>query len=241
MIQIDERYLKDETTRNNSTVRSEVLAGVIINKYIYNNDTLYVGTNPDRKLPDIHNLSNSIGFEVVNCESQDDFLHTDAIKELIKIDYNYDEYIKIKTANPEHIFNKIDLNLSIMDNKIVASSIKGYGHNINWMVNNYRKTINKKLYKLNNGNYEACPNTSLVILNLARATDSINANQVQHCYFEEAQHFDLKFDCIYFITISGIYVISNNEIIESNVFNYDEFSACVKEMKQMLKIDEYKN
>ena len=80
MILIDKRYLQDERTKNDSIVRSEILAAILINKYVYNVDKLYVGTDPNKKFPDIHNNA-TIGFEVVRCEAQVDFLHTDIVKE----------------------------------------------------------------------------------------------------------------------------------------------------------------
>ena len=109
------------------------------------------------------------------------------------------------------------------------------------MIQQYKKTINKKLEKLNKGNYKSCKNISLIMLNFDRANGILNAKQVQKSYYEEAQNFTFLFDFIYYITIIGIYKININECFQLKKFNHDEFSLCVKEMKQMLQIDEYKN
>ena len=163
MIQIDDRYLKDETTRNNSIVRYEVLAGIFINEYINNEVVLYVGTDPQKLLPDIHNKDNTIGFEVVRCEAKVDFVHDDVKKELVKIDYDYKKYLKIKNKNLDHVFNKVELELAVEKGRIRTTHVKDGAHDFDWIVDDYRETINKKLKKLNNGNYKNCSNISLII------------------------------------------------------------------------------
>lgn len=240
MIQIDNRYLKDEESRNNDNARNEVLACVFVEKYILqNNNILHVGTDPQRKLPDIHNTHNTIGFEVVRCEGQEDFNRKDFIKKLAKINFNYKDYLKIKTQKPNHIFNKVNMKLCVSNNKIV-SSIESDINSIDWMIQQYKETINIKLGKLNNGNYKNCKNISLIILNLFRLNGSLNAKQVQQCYFEEAQNFPLIYDYIYYITTIGIFIINTKESKVLKLFTDEEFNECVSKAKQMLQIDEYK-
>lgn len=240
MIQIDNRYLKDEEIRNNTTVRAEVLASVFVNNYIQNNDTLIVGTDTNESLPDIFNESKTCGFEVVECEALIDFLHKDVIKELVKINFDYEKYLEIKKCHPEHIFNKVNLNLTVINNRIGATSTTDLGHSVDWMIENYKNTLHKKLKKLNNGDYKNCLNVSLIILNLSRANGIINAEQVMQSYCVEAKNFTLLFNYIYYVTTNGIYLINTNKCERLKFFNDDEFSICVKEMKKLLKIDEFK-
>lgn len=240
MIQIDSRYLKDEEIRNNTTVRSEVLASVFVNKYIQNNDILIVGTDTNENLPDIFNETKTCGFEVVECEAAIDFLHKDATKELVKINFDYEKYLEIKKCYPEHIFNKVNLNLTVINNRICATSTTNLGHSVDWMIKNYKNTLQKKLKKLNKGDYKNCLNVSLIFLNLFRANEIINAEQVMQSYFVEAKNFDLLFNYIYYVTTNGIYLINTNKCEALKLFNDDEFSVCVREMKGLLKIDEFK-
>ena len=65
MISVEWKYLNTKSIRNNEVVRSEVLACVILEKYLYNNEILVVGTDPSKKLPDIHNKNKTLGFQVV--------------------------------------------------------------------------------------------------------------------------------------------------------------------------------
>lgn len=241
MIQIDSRYLKDEEIRNDTTVRAEVLASVFVNKYIQNNDILIVGSDTNENLPDIFNESKTCGFEVVECEALIDFLHNDATKEFVKINHDYTKYLDLKNSNPEHIFNKVNLKLTVIDNKICASSTLEYGHSIDWMLEKYKSTIQKKLKKLNSGNYENCSNVSLVILNLSRSNGILNAEQVRQAYSEEAQKYTLLFNSIYYITTDGIYFIDTRECKILKSFIDNEYCISVRKMKQLLKIDEYKN
>lgn len=217
MLQIDKRYLADDKIRTNSTVRSEVLVGVFIDKYIFTNGTLYVGTNPSEKLPDIHNNTNTVGFEVVNCEADVDFIHKDIIEKFAKI-------------------NKAALNSTVEDN--VYSTRKSFGHGVDWMVKKYKETLNKKLQKLNNGNYSGCSRVFLIILNILRANGMLNAKQIQQVYCEEIKNFSVGFANIYYITPNGIYLVNTNEVLNFKKFQNNEFSDCVMEMKQMLGIEE---
>ena len=243
MIKINQRYLETEEIRNNSTTRSEVFATQLVDSYISPNNVWNVGAKTNLGLPDIYNDSKNCGFEVVQCEAPIDFLHNDVTKELIKINYDYSKYLSIKNNNPAHVFNKVNLNMTIINNRICSTSTLDLGHSIDWMIENYRKEINKKLNKLNNGNYKSCTNVSLIILNLARANGNLNAQQVRQVYSEEIESnkFALRFNFIYYVTTDGIYLITPNEYQRFELFTDDEYSFNVRKMKQLLKIDEYKN
>ena len=241
MIEINDRYLKTEEIKNDSTTISEVFAAQLVNDYISPNDVWNVGADTNLDLPDIYNDAQTYGFEVVRCEALVDFLHHDAIKELAKINYEYPKYLEIKSSNPDHVFNKVSLNMTIIDNRICATSPFGFGHSIDWMARDYRKAIQKKLKKLNDGNYKNCSNVSLIILNLARANGILNAGQIRKIYFEESQKFSLMFNHIYYVTMKGIYLIDTTECKKFKIFSKDEYNIAVKEMKQKLKIHEYRN
>lgn len=243
MIKINQRYLETEEIRNNSTTRSEVFATQLVDSYISPNDVWNVGAKTNLELPDIYNDSQNCGFEVVLCEAPIDFLHNDVTKELININYDYSKYLEIKNNNPEHVFNKINLNMTIINNRICSTSTLDLGHSIDWMTEKYRNEVNKKLNKLNNGNYKNCKNVSLLILNLARANGKLNAEQVRQVYSEEINlnKFVLLFNYIYYVTTGGIYLITLNECQRFKLFTDDEYSINVGKMKQLLKIDEYKN
>lgn len=241
MIKINQRYLETEEIRNNSTTRSEVFATQLVDSYISPNDVWNVGAKTNLELPDIYNDSQNCGFEVVLCEASIDFLHNDVTKELININYDYSKYLEIKNNNPEHVFNKINLNMTIINNRICSTSTLDLGHSIDWMTEKYKSTIQKKLKKLNSGNYENCSNVSLVILNLSRSNGILNAEQVRQAYSEEAQKYTLLFNSIYYITTDGIYFIDTRECKILKSFIDNEYCISVRKMKQLLKIDEYKN
>ncbi len=241
MIKINQRYLETEEIRNNSTTRSEVFATQLVDSYISPNDVWNVGAKTNLELPDIYNDSQNCGFEVVLCEASIDFLHNDVTKELININYDYSKYLEIKNNNPEHVFNKINLNMPIINNRICSTSTLDLGHSIDWMTEKYKSTIQKKLKKLNSGNYENCSNVSLVILNLSRSNGILNAEQVRQAYSEEAQKYTLLFNSIYYITTDGIYFIDTRECKILKSFIDNEYCISVRKMKQLLKIDEYKN
>lgn len=131
------------------------------------------------------------------------------------------------------------MNLTVIDNKIASSSIIECGHSLDWMLENYKDTIDKKLSKLNNGNYSLCKNVSLIILNLERINSLFSAKQVQKAYLEVKNNHVLTFDNIYYITTDGIYVINNVDLHTFKIFDNIEYIQCVKKIKMALKIDEY--
>ena len=131
MIKINQRYLETEEIRNNSTTRSEVFATQLVDSYISPNDVWNVGAKTNLELPDIYNDSQNCGFEVVLCEAPIDLLHNDVTKELININYDYSKYLEIKNNNPEHVFNKINLNMTIINNRICSTSTLDFGHSKN--------------------------------------------------------------------------------------------------------------
>lgn len=235
---IKNQYSSDFNVRNNTTTRNEVFACVLIDNFICKNETLIVGDKPSLNLPDIYNETKQVGFEVTRCEADIDFKHMDANKEFVKYDYDYSKYLELK-KDPTHIFHNIDLNIKTINNKIVCSSVKDYFHNIDWMKEAYRQSLNAKLKKLNNGNYKDCLKVSLVILNLARANGMINAKIVQQVYSEEVQNFSKAFEKIYYITTGGIYSICSTSYLKYKAFKEYEFDKYVGKMKQLLKIDQF--
>ena len=239
MIRINKRYLKNIEIRNDIGTRNEVLAIQFVNDYISPNNIWNVGADTNLNLPDIYSDKRDIGFEVVRCEAKIDFTHNDITKEFIKINYDYNKYQEIKSYDENHIFNKLNLKLTVIDNKIAASSTTEYGHSLDWMLEDYKNTIDKKLKKLNNGNYSLCENVSLIILNLDRANSLFSAEQVQKAYLEVKNKYAMTFDNIYYITTDGIYVINDIGLYTLKIFDDIEYSQCVKKMKMTLIIDEY--
>ena len=239
MVVIDSRYLENENIRNNTVTRSEVLASVFVEKYILSDAVLHVGIITSKNLPDIHNDDNTVGFEVVTCEAYDDYALIDRKRELQKKNCHEDGLNKVKDLDKkeysEHILGKDDVDLREMNNLIKPLPLFHYE---NWMGENYKKRIHNKLDKLNKGNYAECLNISLIVLTLLRDNKS-SAQQIQEIYYKEAQNFTLSFNCIYFVTNSGIYTIKENGTSVLKKFMNDEFSQCVIKMKQLLRIDEY--
>ena len=233
MISVEWKYLNTKSIRNNEVVRSEVLACVILEIYLYNNEILVVGTDPSKKLPDIHNKNKTIGFEVVRCESEIDYEIEDFAKKLCEIEWDYNAYIELKKHNTNHIFNKSKLQY-FKDGTIKKNRVQF--HKNDWLNKLFSERLDNKLLKLNKGNYGACNEISLVMLSTYRMIDDNFADFISRLYKKECERFRIHFKDIYLITNKNIYTITKNGIskLSENIYQFD---LCVKEMKRILDID----
>ena len=146
MLKIHERYLNDFKIRDNSTTREEVLAGLFIDKFIAQNQTLIVGEYTSKNLPDIVVADKSFGWEIMRCEHYIDFLHKNATERLKEIDFDYNAYLKEK-KDKNSIFYKVPLRITVDNGKITSTSTVGHFHSIAWMYGEYTVQLSKKLEK----------------------------------------------------------------------------------------------
>ena len=113
-------------------------------------------------------------------------------------------------------------------------------HKNDWMRNRYRKELLKKLKKLNNGNYDECKCVSLVVLSVFRMVDYYNAKimQEEYCGALLDYRYERKFKCVYLISNSSIFCITEYGINEIVDFNNKSFGSMVLKMKECLAINE---
>ena len=251
MIYISEKYLISYQTRSNTTTISEILTALIVDKYLLSNSSLIVGDNPNDKLPDIYLLDKSIGFEVTKCESDIDFLHDDIQKAFESIHYDYPTFQKIKNANSydkvstlisKDDFLKIknsNIKITVHNNIISSSSMGAIIHDKFWMKDTYLKRIKNKLSKLNNNNYSACSNVSLIILMTHRMSNEEQAYIIRDVYNSICENYNKQFTNIYLFTMDDIFLITNKEVNNLHHYKENEFKTLIKEMKKILRIHEY--
>lgn len=239
MIIIDEEYLSSYKERNSSKARSEVLSALFIENIFYNDETLIVGTNPNSHLPDIHNSDNSLGFEVVRCVCEKEReIERDA--KLVNKYYNEKEY---REETLKNIRKNIQPKIFYFD--MVSGSVtmryKPTALSNDWILPIFENELKKKLNKLNNGNYSNCKNVSLIVLNASDIITDFNFGLILNVYKNELKKFKQDFIDFYFITRTQIYYINKKDMkIKKKILN-DEFHLLTNKMKELLKIDEYKD
>ena len=152
-----------------SAKRPEIICYFALNEYYFDDDTLVVGdeSNKKLKLPDIYNINNTYGIEVVQLEKDCDFKTSRIWKLYEKYNGDYDRI-------------KYDCDL-LYPNEYILTGYNGLlgafstnegAHSIDWMKDIYKEEIGKKLSKLNNGNYSSISgNVSLCVSILQRQKD----------------------------------------------------------------------
>ena len=135
-----------------SAKRPEIICYFALNEYYLKDDTLVVGdeSNKKLKLPDIYNTNNTYGIEVVQLEKDRDFKKTRVWKLCEKYNGDYD---KIKNDCDSLYPNEYIL--GECGGLLGSFFTNGGAHSIDWMKDVYKEEIDKKLVKLNNGNYSS--------------------------------------------------------------------------------------
>lgn len=252
MIYICERHLKKHDVRSNITVIIEVLSGLIIDRYILKNNLINVGDSQQEKLPDIFTIDKMFGFEVTRCESEMDFYHDDFQKYLDSINYDYNIYKHIDEAKThkevaslidDKLFEKIKkykIKVVVDNDRIVSSTHGIIFHEKEWLKPVYLNSLDKKLKKLNNGNYSGCPNMSLVLFMVRRLVGIEQADIIKNIYSSIYNDYQNKFNSIYLFTTDDIFEITNKEVKLIYHYKNEEFYDLVDDVHRMLKILKYK-
>ena len=109
--------------------------------------------------------------------------------------------------------------------KINRSNIHlGKFRNIDYHLVYFRKEIEKKLDKLNKGNYFGCEKVHIVFLNIKRAKSDSQIRKVKIIYDKLVRKYRQSFESLIVITSSNVYSFENNERIIPYEYNdYSQF------------------
>lgn len=231
-MKLNYRNFDNPDLRSNPTVINEVMCGLILEKYINTTCELVVGDNPVENLPDIYSFDRKYGYEVTNCEAQPDFHHRDYLKKLSELDFDSD---KIKNSKID-LSNYNDIFTTVENNKITSTRSCALFHKNDWMLDDYATCIDKKLKKLNNGNYRGCANISLIILSIARLSGLEDAKFLQKAFQTVYRNHNKNFNNLYFFTTHAIFNITNDSIQTICHFPNDEFGQIIETAKNILSI-----
>lgn len=194
----------------NSAKRPEIICYFALNEYYFNDDTLVVGdeANKKLKLPDIHNTNNTYGIEVVQLEKDCDF----KINRVWKLYEKYNgDYDKIKSDCD--LLYPNEYILTEYNGLLGSFYTNGGAHSIDWMKDVYKEEIDKKLVKLNNGNYSSINgNISLCISILQRRKRLYDVNLILYQYFEVVKNHKKGFDKIFVLTSDKMYILKPENV-----------------------------
>jgi len=95
----------------------------------------------------------------------------------------------------------------------------GKFRNIDYHLMNFEKEIEKKLVKLNNGNYFGCRKIHIVFLTIKRAKLDYQIQKVKELYEELLNNYSNSFESLIVITSSKVYSFNHQQEIIPYEFN----------------------
>lgn len=241
MWRFSERYQNKlqeaDSTAFRNNIRNEVLMTEIIDNFIHPG-TLILGDDGCSKLPDLYTEDRVNGFEIVQCDLDCDLDMKIIFRAIEKADGDYKKVREILKGSSTKDFDVDDYKFTVMpDGRIGAFSHKEFFRGYRYLDDTRKKTFEKKLCKLNNGNYSGCEKVSLIISSIGRQRGRLDAELTFNIYQEVLKNFVKTFDNIFLVTTSGVYEISKEVRLVKSYNN--EFNSCIKSMKKVLRLDEY--
>lgn len=221
MVICHDNFIKNDCIKN----RTELLAALIIDNNIYKDKELFVGHPTHESLPDIFDEDKEKGFEVVTLEKDIDQIKDSVFYELSKVNFGKEKFkYKKKT------FDKKGVIFEEKNEKIFIKNTFDC-HLENWMDEDIKNMLNKKLKKLNNGNYNGCKDISLIILSIDRYRTKDFAISVFDFYNNIKKEYSFNFKNVYLVLSNKIYHFYYENIKE---YEYDE-NIIINKMKSMFE------
>lgn len=194
---------------------SEILTAVILSNTFYCGTDLYVGDK--EKVTDIYTKDKSVGIEVVQAEYLSDFL-LDSYSKLTSKDYSF-----------------INSNKKLSKTKVLSWSYNTDLDN-KFVMEQFAERVRDKIKKLNNGNYKKIKKeVNLVLISYMRVKDKKDAQNFVKAYIRETKDAKLKFSKVFLIFSTGIYYMTDNEIISFVEFVGDEFLEYQLTAKKLIQ------
>lgn len=194
--------------KNQTAKQPEINAAKVLKFCVFKDTELVVGDQAQLKLPDIYSKELSIGIEVVQMERAED-LDTKYIWN--EMEKNNGDFDLTKKFCDEKFPNKY--HLEEYNGKVVCFIANGKPHRIDWMKPIYERETNKKLVKLNNGNYSGITNEiDLCISIIYRAKKLYDAKLIAYCYRQIAAKFQKAFNKLYIIESNKLFIIYLDKI-----------------------------
>lgn len=219
-----------EIVIDKSAKRTEVLMAYFLHKKYFLNQQLFVG-DEGGKFPDIRTKDNSLGIEVVQAEQSEDFAAN-------LIWTKFDEYNGDAEKLTHYIKKKLsqyEVKLFVNNGKVEAWTTNDLGHSAYYSKRLFFTIINKKLEKLNSGNYSKIDGEiDLAIISVFRTRSDKHAREIFHEYKKIKSYYKQSFNKIFVLFTDAFYVIEENKI-EKVAITKDELDSLKSEIEKFYK------
>ena len=186
----------------------EVFCAYSIKNNIFPNESFVVGDCGNEHLPDIYNVSKTLGIEVVQLEKDSDLDTKYVWESYKKYDGNFE---KIKEFCDTGYPNTYEL--TEIDGKLGCFSTTDGAHSIDWMKEIYLKNLNNKLRKLNSKNYSGITESIVLCVSIIHRRKTLyDVLLILYLYIESAKQYENKFDKIIVLTSTNLYVLEPQNV-----------------------------
>ncbi len=213
-----------------SAKRTEILMAYFLHKKYFLNEKLFVG-DESGKYPDIRTKDNSLGIEVVQAEQAEDFAAN-------LIWTKFDEYHGDADKLTHYIRKKLshyEVKLFVNNGKVEAWTTNDLGHSAYYSKRLFFTIINKKLEKLNSGNYSNINGEiDLAIISVFRSRSDKHAREIFEEYQKIKGYYKLNFNKIFVLFTDAFYIIDENKI-EKIAIASDELASLKGEIEALYK------
>lgn len=200
----------DRLKINATAKKHEILCAALLSRYIFPQETLFVGDDGATRLPDIYTDNKRLGIEAVQMENAVDL----DIKYIGKaMEDNKGDFAAVQRFCNEKYKNLYDL--TEFEGKVACITDNLGSHSRDWMKCTYRQESYKKLSKLNKGNYSGIHGEmDLCVTMTARRKSVYDANLLTYEYMLCKVDVPKTFDKIFIVTTDCIFVVKPNNITE---------------------------
>lgn len=213
---------------NSSAKRTEVMMAYFLHEKVFNSQTLIVG-DENGKFTDIRTEDNLLGIEVVQAEQAEDFAAN-------LIWTKYDEYKADANKMKHYIRKKLgnyEVKLFVNNGKVEAWTTNDLGHSAYYSKRLFFTIINKKLAKLNSGNYDHINGEiDLAIISVFRGRSDRHAREIMYEYEKIKDYYKLHFKRIFVLFTNAFYIIDDNKISKIEITDA-ELSSLKSEIEAL--------
>lgn len=214
---------KKDIIIHKSAKRTEVMMAYFLHSKVFPDKVLLVG-DEGGKYPDIRTADEELGIEVVQAEQAEDFAAN-------LIWTKFDEYNGDADKLKHYIRKKLsgyEVKLFVNNRKVEAWTTNDLGHSAYYSKRLFFTIINKKLEKLNSGNYnEIKGEIDLAIISVFRSRSDKHARDILSEYQKIKGYYKQNFNKIFVLFTDTFYIIDHEKI--------DKIKIEEKELKNLRK------
>lgn len=216
-------------------IRNEILSALLLDfcHIINGNFTLGLENN---NLPDLVSDDRKFGYEITQCELNEDLGLKYVLSALKKCNYKkLDAEHFLEANHSTHPATPSDyLFLSNKDGKVLAYGPNSKPHSPYYYLDIFKLICKKKLDKLANGNYSNAKKIALVVNIFDRLKERDDAIQIFKLFNEMQEKKECTFFNLYLITSEKIYFMSKKSSLDSVDITNDLWRKCIEKTSEIL-------